>query len=186
MTTALVLVDIQNDYFPGGTMSLEGMDAAAANAARLLAAFRERRLPVFHVRHLSVRPGATFFVPGTAGAEIHPAVAPGAGEPVVEKNFPNAFRATDLGERLRAAGAGDLVIVGAMSHMCIDATTRAAFDHGFKCTVAEDACATRALEFGGRTLPARDVHAAFMAALASPYAKIARAEACIAALGAKA
>jgi nicotinamidase-related amidase len=64
------------------------------------------------------------------------------------------------------------VIAGAMSHMCIDATTRAAFDHGFKCTVAADACATRALEFGGRTIPARDVHAAFMAALAMPYARI--------------
>jgi nicotinamidase-related amidase len=182
MTTALVLVDIQNDYFPGGKMSLESMDAAAANAARLLAAFRERALPIVHVRHLSVRPGATFFVPGTAGADIHASVAPRAGEPVVAKNFPNAFRATDLESRLRAAGADHVVIAGAMSHMCIDATARAAFDHGFKCTVAEDACATRALEFDGRTLPARDVHAAFMAALAVPYAKIARADACVVAL----
>ena len=90
---------------------------------------------------------------------------------MVEKNFPNAFRATDLEPRLRAAGVDHLVIAGAMSHMCIDATARAAFDHGFKCTVAEDACATRALEFAGRTLPARDVHAAFMAALAVPYAR---------------
>lgn len=183
MTTALLLVDIQNDYFPGGTMSLENMDAAAANAARLLAAFRERGLPVVHVRHVSVRPGATFFVPGTAGAAIQ-AVAPRAGEAVVEKNFPNAFRATDLEPRLRAAGAEHLVVAGAMSHMCIDATTRAAFDHGFKCTVAEDACATRALEFAGRTLPARGVHAAFMAALAVPYAKIASADACVATLAA--
>jgi nicotinamidase-related amidase len=173
MTTALVLVDIQNDYFPGGSMALEGMDAAAANAAKLLAAFRERQAPVVHVRHLSVRPGATFFVPGTPGAEIHASVRPAAGEPVVEKNFPNGFRGTDLAERLRAAGADSLVIAGAMSHMCIDATTRAAFDLGFKCTVAEDACATRALEFAGRTVAARDVHAAFMAALAVPYARIA-------------
>jgi len=185
MTTALVLVDIQNDYFPGGTMSLENMDAAAANAARLLAAFRERRLPIVHVRHLSVRPGATFFVPGTAGAEIHPAVAPRAGEAVVEKNFPNAFRATDLEPRLRAAGADHVVIAGAMSHMCIDATTRAAFDHGFKCTLAEDACAARALEFGGRSLPASDVHAVFMAALAAPYAKITSTDACLASLAAR-
>jgi len=183
MTTALLLVDVQNDYFAAGAMPLEEMDRAAARAARLLAAFRSRGLPIVHVRHLSVRPGATFFVPGTPGADIHPSVAPRAGETVVEKNFPNAFRATDLESRLRAAGADQLVIAGAMSHMCIDATARAAFDHGFKCTVAEDACATRALEFGGRTLPARDVHAAFMAALAVPYAKIAGADACVAALG---
>ena len=176
MTTALVLVDIQNDYFPGGNMALEGMDAAAANAARLLAGFRERGLPVFHVRHLSVRPGATFFVPGTPGAEVHASVRPAAGESVVEKNFPNSFRGTGLLEQLRGANADGVVIAGAMSHLCIDATTRAAFDHGFKCTVAENACATRALEFGGRTIPARDVHAAFMAALAVPYARIASTE----------
>jgi nicotinamidase-related amidase len=176
MTTALVLVDIQNDYFPGGNMALEGMDAAAANAARLLAGFRERGLPVFHVRHLSVRPGATFFVPGTPGANLHVSVNPAAGEPVVEKNFPNSFRGTSLLEQLRGTNADGVVIAGAMSHMCIDATTRAAFDHGLRCTVAEDACATRALEFGGRTIPARDVHAAFMAALAVPYARIAPTE----------
>jgi len=176
MTTALVLVDIQNDYFPGGNMALEGMDAAAANAAKLLAGFRERGLPVFHVRHLSMRPGATFFVPGTPGAEMHASVRPAAGESVVEKNFPNSFRGTSLLEQLRGANADGVVIAGAMSHMCIDATTRAAFNHGFKCTVAENACATRALEFGGRTIPARDVHAAFMAALAVPYARIASTE----------
>jgi nicotinamidase-related amidase len=182
MTTALLLVDIQNDYFPDGAMALERMDAAAANAARLLAVFRARGLPAFHVRHLSVRPGATFFVPGTPGAEIHPSVAPRAGEPLVEKSFPNSFRGTDLEQRLRAASVDGLVIAGAMSHMCIDATARAAFDHGFKCTVVEDACATRALEFGGRSLPARDVHAAFMAALAAPYAKITSTDACLASL----
>lgn len=182
MTTALLLVDIQNDYFRDGAMTLERMDDAAANAARLLAVFRERALPAFHVRHLSIRPGATFFVPGTPGAEIHPSVAPRAGEPLVEKNYPNAFRGTDLEQRLRAASVDSLVIAGAMSHMCIDATARAAFDHGFRCTVAEDACATRALEFGGRALPARDVHAAFMAALAAPYARIASTDACLASL----
>ena len=176
MTTALVLVDIQNDYFAGGNMALEGMDAAAANAAKLLAGFRERGLPVFHVRHLSVRPGATFFVPGTPGAEVHASVRPAAGESLVEKNFPNSFRGTSLLEQLRGANADGVVIAGAMSHMCIDATTRAAFDKGFKCTVAENACATRALEYGGRTIPARDVHAAFMAALAVPYARIASTE----------
>jgi len=180
--TALLLIDLQNDYFPGGRMALEGSPAAVAKAAAALAAFRARGLPVLHVRHLSVRPGATFFLPDTEGAEIHASVRPAAGEPVVQKNFPNSFRGTDLEQRLRAASVDGLVIAGAMSHMCIDATARAAFDHGFKCTVAEDACATRALEFGGRSLPASDVHAAFMAALAAPYAKIASTDACLASL----
>lgn len=176
MTTALLLIDIQNDYFAGGAMALEGMDAAAANASKLLDAFRRRSAPVVHVRHLSVRPGATFFLPGTPGAEIHAAVSPRPGEPVVQKNFPNAFRATPLADVLREAGADTVVIAGAMSHMCIDATTRAAFDLEFRCTVAADACATRALEFEGRRIPAADVHAAFMAALAVPYARVAKTE----------
>ena len=93
---ALVVIDIQNDYFPGGKMALEAPEAAAANAARALAHFRSRNWPVFHVRHLSVRPGATFFIPGSAGAEIHESVRPRDGEPIVEKNFPNSFRSTPL------------------------------------------------------------------------------------------
>ncbi|MBV9190171.1 MAG: isochorismatase family protein, partial [Betaproteobacteria bacterium] len=68
---ALVIIDIQNDYFPGGKMELEGSDAAAGNAARALERFRDNGLPIVHLRHLSTRPGATFFIPGTAGAEIH-------------------------------------------------------------------------------------------------------------------
>ena len=173
MTTALVLVDIQNDYFPGGSMELSGMDAAADQAARLLERFRADDAPRIHVQHLSTRPGATFFLPGTPGAEHEQRVAPRDGEPVITKHFPNAFRDTGLLDALRSGGVTDLLIAGAMSHMCIDATTRAAFDLGFGCTVASDACATRDLSFAGETIPAAQVHAAFMAALAVPYARVA-------------
>ena len=92
---------------------------------------------------------------------------------MITKHFPNAFRDTGLLDALRSGGVTDLLIAGAMSHMCIDATTRAAFDLGFGCTVASDACATRDLSFAGETIPAAQVHAAFMAALAVPYARVA-------------
>lgn len=172
MKIGLVLVDIQNDYFPGGSMELEGMRAAADTAAGILRDFRERERPVYHIQHVSVRPGATFFVPGTEGVETHASVAPSHGESVFQKNFPNSFRGTNLLEALHGDAVERLVICGAMSHMCIDATTRAAFDHGFTCTVISDACATRDLQFQGRTIAAGDVHAAFMAALAVPYAEV--------------
>ena len=172
MTSALLLIDIQNDYFSGGKMALEGMEAAAANARLLLDAFRARALPVIHVRHLSVRPGAGFFIPGTAGAEIHAAAAPMQGERIVEKNFPNSFRGTPLEQWLREGAIERLVVAGAMSHMCVDATVRAAFDLGLRCTVAHDACATRALEFDGTAIAAAAVHGAFMAALRVPYAAV--------------
>lgn len=174
MARALLLVDIQNDYFPGGAMELSGMEEAAENARRLLLHGRATDRPTFHVQHVSPRPDAGFFLPDTRGVEIHEAVRPAGGELVTRKHVPNAFCETTLTEDLRRAGVDELVICGAMSHMCIDATTRAAFDLGFSCTVVQDACATRDLDFEGRAIPARDVHGSFMAALGAVYAKLVR------------
>jgi nicotinamidase-related amidase len=170
--TALLIIDIQNDYFPGGTMELEGSDAAGANAGKVLAKFRKDGSPIFHVRHLSVRPGATFFLPGTKGADIHPSVSPLPQETVVEKNFPNSFRATGLEEKLKAQGIKNLVVAGMMTHMCVDATVRHAADLGYKVTLLGDACATRAQAYAGEQVPARQVHNAFLAALNGFYAKV--------------
>lgn len=172
MSDCLILVDLQNDYFPGGSMELVGVEKAAANARLLLDWFRKDGVPVVHIQHIAARPGATFFLPGTPGADIHAMVAPEQGEPVVVKNYPNSFRETPLLEMLHNQQIKNLVICGAMSHMCIDATTRAAFDLGFKCTLAEDACATKDLAFKGVTVKAAEVHASFMAALSLPYAKV--------------
>src|SRR5437899_4286087 len=151
MTRALVIVDIQNDYFPGGRCELVEPEAAAANAGRLLEAQRAAGLPVFHVQHVWDADDAEFFAPGTPGVEIHDSVRPQPGEPVVQKAYPNSFRDTDLEQRLREAGAEQLLIVGMMTSMCVDATVRAAVDLGFECTVAHDACATLDLEFAGAT-----------------------------------
>ena len=169
-TSALLIVDIQNDYFPGGKMELEGSDAAGQRAGELLAAFRERRRPVIHVQHISLRPGATFFLPDTDGVRIHARVAPLDHETVIRKHFPNSFRDTGLLEHLRGAGIEELVIAGMMTHMCVDATTRAAADLGFRCSLAQDACATRALAFGDTQIPAAHVQGSFLAALSGTYA----------------
>ena len=172
MKRALLLVDIQNDYFAGGAMPLVGMEAAAGKASSLLQFFRDRSEPVFHVRHLSKRAGAAVFIPGTPGAEIHPAVEPLPSEPVITKYFPNSFRGTNLEGLLRKEDVGRIVVCGAMSHMCIDATARAAVDLGFACTIVEDACATRNLAFKGESVPAWAVHGAFMAALQGICAEV--------------
>ena len=169
---ALLMVDIQNDYFPGGKMALDGMEAAAKNAQRVLKFFRAQKKPVFHIQHISNRPGAIFFLPDTAGAEIHERVTPEAGEAIIQKHFPNCFRETSLQAQLNTLDIEALTICGAMSHMCIDATTRAAADLGFQCTVVHDACATKDLTFDGKTVPADMVHGAFMAALQPVYAKV--------------
>lgn len=162
---ALLLIDIQNDYFPGGRMELVGSEEAGKNAGKILAAFRAKKLPVFHIQHISTRPGASFFLPDTDGLNIHKSVNPMAGEPVITKNFPNSFHQTTLLQQLRDKNIQTLTIVGMMTQMCVDTTVRAAADLGFTITLAHDACATRDLTFGGQTAPAQQVQTAFMASL---------------------
>ena len=169
---ALLLIDIQNDYFPGGSMELAGTVAAATNAATILSAFRKKHHPVFHVQHLSTRPGAGFFIQGTDGVNIHSLVSPMDGENVVLKNYPNSFRGTCLLEKLQEVQPKRLFIAGMMTHLCVDTTVRAAFDLGFKCSVVHDACATKDLTFNGQKIPSTSVHASFMAALSGIFAEL--------------
>jgi nicotinamidase-related amidase len=172
MSTALVLIDLQNDYFPGGTMELVGAEAAVGQAAKLVQAFRQSALPIFHVQHIAKRAGATFFLPGTTGAEIHASVSPAEGEALVVKHFPNSFRETTLHDLLRSVNASKLVVAGMMTHMCVDTTVRAATDLGFQCFLAGDACATRDLQFVAEHVQARDVQLAYLAALHGTFATV--------------
>ena len=172
MKKALILIDVQNDYFPKGKMELHNMESASRNCAELLKIFRKKKLPVFHIQHIAIKPSATFFLPNTEGVKIHASVQPLEGELIVEKNFPNSFRNTILLEELRKHKIEHLVIAGAMTHMCIDATTRAAYDFGFSCEVIGNACATKNLEWNGKTVNAEDVHVAFLAALDNVYAQV--------------
>ncbi|ACK50862.1 isochorismatase hydrolase [Methylocella silvestris BL2] len=167
---ALIVVDLQNDYFRDGKFPLIGIEAAARNAARVLAAARAAGDLVVHIRHEFASAGAPFFEPGSAGAQIHESVLNEQGETVIVKNHINSFRETGLKAALERAGVEEIVIIGAMSHMCVDAVTRAANDFGYKVTVVHDACATRDLEFNGVRVEAAKVHAAFMAALGFAYA----------------
>lgn len=172
MSTGLLIIDIQNDYFPGGAFPLVGPQAAAEVAAGVLARFRAAGRPVVHVQHVWDSPDAEFFAPGTPGVEINAAVAPSGDEPVVTKAYPNSFRETTLAATLAERDIDALVVVGMMTSMCVDATVRAAVDLGYPVTVLADGCAAPDLEFGGRTVAAADVHAAFLAALSDSYATV--------------
>ncbi|MBH3427477.1 cysteine hydrolase family protein [Pseudomonas alkylphenolica] len=169
---ALIVIDIQNDYFPGGKWTLEGADRAADNAARIIAASRNKGDLVVHVRHEFESSDAPFFAPGSEGAQIHPKVAPQGNEPVVLKHKVNSFLNTNLKAVLDEHNINAVTVLGSMSHMCIDGFTRAAADLGYGVTVIHDACASRDLEFNGQTVPAAQVHAAYMASLAFAYAQV--------------
>jgi nicotinamidase-related amidase len=169
---AIIVVDIQNDYFPGGKFELDGADKAADNAARIIEQGRRNGDLVVFIRHDSLEPDAAFFVKDTHGVQIHDKMHIRVSDHLIIKHFMNPYRETGLKSLLDAHGITDVVAIGNMSHMCIDAVTRASNDFGYATTVVHDACATRSLSFEGVDVPGAMVHAAFMAALKFGYATV--------------
>jgi len=159
--TALLIVDVQEFYFPGGRMQLENPELAGMNAGLLLDHFRENEMLVYHVRHN--------FEPG---GNIHPYVKPLNGEVVISKDQVNAFAGTGLLELMQKDSVEQLVICGMQTHMCVEAAVRAAHDFGFSCLLASDACATRALQFEEHIIPAKNVHYSTLNTLQGSYARV--------------
>lgn len=152
--TALLLIDIQDFYFPGGRSALVEPERASENAAKLLSVFRKEKMIVIHVRHNS-----------EPGGKINDIVRPLSGEKVISKDEVNSFVGTDLLEYLRTNKTDTLVICGMQTHMCVEAATRAASDLGFKCVLIHDACATKDVRFGDKVVKAEDVHNSTLATL---------------------
>lgn len=176
MKYALLIIDVQNDYFPGGKSELHNPFTALDNIEKVLEIFRKRQLPVIHVQHINLREGATFFLPETEGAFIHNRITPIENEYIVTKHAPNSFLNTNLADILNKNGITDLVICGMMSHMCVDTTTRACMDYGIKVTLLADACATKDLVFNEKTIPVETVHETFMASLNGIFANVIKAK----------
>ena len=172
MKTALIVIDFQNDYFDKGTMTVVGSDIASENARLLLDRFRADSLPIIHIQHIATRPTATFFLPNTKGVEIHDNVKPLEQEKIIVKHYPNSFRETELLDYLKSKNITDLIICGMMTHMCVDATARAAKDFGFNIVLIGDACATRDQEINGQKVTAEEVQKSFLAALNYFYSTV--------------
>jgi nicotinamidase-related amidase len=167
--SVVVVIDAQHEYVDGA-LPLPGVQRALDEIGRLLKRARAQSTPVIHVVHQ----GKGLFEPGTAGAEVATPATPAPGEAVVHKRLPNAFASTDLAERLHALKRGEIVFVGFMTHMCVEATARAAIDNGFRATVVAAGTATRDLPdaLGGSTVPASEVQRNALAALADRFATI--------------
>jgi nicotinamidase-related amidase len=153
---ALLIIDIQDFYFPGGKSALVEPEKAAVNAALLLDDFRKKNLPVIFVRH-NYEPGG----------KINDLVKPLPTEKIISKNEVNCFLHTSLTDFLKTNNIDTLVICGMQTHMCVEAATRAASDLGFKCILIHDACATKDLKFEDRTIKAEDVHYSTLSTLKS-------------------
>lgn len=170
---ALLVIDLQNEYLKGA-LKLDQIERAVSETQKLLALARANGVPVFHFQH-KTGPGAPIFDPTGPFFGLIDAVRPAPGETVIEKNYPNCFTATGLAEALKASGRSEVILAGAMTHMCISATARSATDHGFRATVVADACATRPLPGAlGGTIPAAQVHETALAEIADGFNVVVR------------
>ncbi len=169
--SALLVIDLQNEYLPTGKLPLVNIEQTAANAVNVIAKARQEGTQVIYVQHIG-NAESPIFQSSSNGIEFHDTVKPQANETVVIKNHINAFLNTNLKEILDSNEVTELVVLGAMSHMCIDAAVRAASDFGYKVKVIHDACATLDLEFSGVKVPAAHVHATIMAAFEFAYAQV--------------
>ncbi|WP_353861118.1 cysteine hydrolase family protein [Azospirillum formosense] len=170
-SAALVLIDAQREYTEGA-LPLVGVEAAVAEAARLLERAREAGVPVFHIVHHG-KPGGALFNPEGPLSGIVAPLLPLDGETVVVKHLPNAFAGTELDALVRATGRKELIVAGFQTHMCVSSTVRAALDLGWRTTVVDAASATRDLPDGaGGVIPAEALHRANLAALADRFAVV--------------
>lgn len=172
MNTALVLLEIQNDYFPNGRIPLEKSIEVSTKAQSVLNVYREKKMPVIHIQHISTNPDASYFLPCTKGAEFYSTVQPLKGEAIIKKHYPNSFKDTTLLNHLIKNQINHLIICGMMTHLTVESTVRAAYDLGFSCTILHDACTARQLEFGHTAINAQQVHYAFLAAMQPMYASV--------------
>lgn len=170
MKQGLIIIDVQNDYFASGNMTLVNTKIALQNTLALQTFFRSQNKPIFYIQHVNVRQGATFFKPNTPGINIHSRLLPikvENNEVIIRKHYPNSFKDTTLQTELSRANIEQVVICGMMSHMCVDSTTRQAAELGYQPILIADACATRDLTFQSITIKAEQVQIAFMSALAN-------------------
>jgi nicotinamidase-related amidase len=159
LPSALLIIDVQDFYFPGGKLPLSNPEKASRKASELLKLYRSQKLPVIHVQH-------------KGGGKIHENVAPLAGEKVITKEEANSFSGTDLLDYLKFLEVKRLMICGMQTHMCVEAAVRAAYDYGFMCFIVQDACATRELKWNDQTISAADVHASTLASLNRYYGSV--------------
>ena len=159
---ALLIIDIQNFYFPGNGKGLSNAEGASLAAKEVLNIFRERKQLVVHIRHKSNK-----------GFEIHRNVAPLPEEKVITKQEVNCFYKTDLLAYLKSKEINRLIIIGMQTQLCLEGAVRAAHDYGFECFVVSDACATRDVDFADKTVKAEDVQTAILSAITDgKYAKV--------------
>jgi nicotinamidase-related amidase len=172
MKEALLVIDIQNDYFENGAMELQNANDALNNIKKVIEEFRKQKKDIVYIQHISLDPKIGVFLPNTHGAEIHDSIKPLSDEKIVVKHFPNSFRGTDLQKHLQEKHIEKLIITGMMTQNCVDSTTRCAKDLGYECVVLSDTCATTNLPLNGEIISAENINKSFLVAFTLYYAEV--------------
>ena len=148
MREALLIIDVQNDYFPGGACELWNAYEAEKTIQALIKESRTLGRPVIYIQHINP-PEDTFFLEGSFGCEISERIKPQSDDKVIVKYYPNSFLETELDSYLKEKEIHKLIVCGMMTHMCIDTTVHAAMDYGYEVDLVANGCTTMDLELSG-------------------------------------
>lgn len=170
---ALLVVDVQNDYFTGGALPITHppVETSLQNIARAMDAAHAAGIPIIVVQH-SLPAGAPAFSPGSTGWAIHPDIASRPADLHIEKTLPSAFTGTPLGQWLRDHRIDTLSITGYMTHNCDASTVFEAFHAGYTVEVLSDATGALAYENDAGRATAEEIHRVFSVVFHSNFAAV--------------
>lgn len=169
-STALLVIDFQNEYF-SGKMPIPDGKKALDNAKRLIALADLRKMPVYHVQHVTPA-GAPIFAEDGSTVAFHPDIQPAAHHKVVKKSNVSVFQGTDIDAQLKAAGIKTLLIAGLMTHACVSGAARDAAPLGYEVIVAADAAATRDIDLADGVVGHAELHRASLATIADTFGAV--------------
>ena len=145
MQKALLVVDLQNDYFPGGNFELWNSSTVLHNTLKAIDKAKLQGVAIVLVQHIANSANGTspFFNEGSIGVEIHPAIRDAAPEaPIVIKRFADSFEATELEKELSKLGTTELLVCGMMTQNCVTHTAISRAAEKYKTSILTDCCTT--------------------------------------------
>ena len=170
-TTALLVIDFQNEYFTGRMPIPDGMKALE-NTQRLIKFADKEHIQVIHVQHIAPAGAAVFATDGKT-VDFHPLMRPRSQDKLVQKTSVSVFASTDLDAQLKKAGVKTLIITGLMTHACVAGAARDAAPLGFNVIVASDASATRAItRLNGQSVDKDALHQSALAEVEDTFGDV--------------
>jgi nicotinamidase-related amidase len=161
MNTALLVIDVQNEYFTGSMPVTYPMESLK-NILRAMDHAHTKGIPVAVIRHTNLAGNAGTFKKGTVNWELHDEINRRPADILVEKNLPGRFTRTNLENWLKSKGISRVTIAGYMTQMCCDTTARQAFHRGYSVDFLSDATGTLSFANSAGTITAGELHKAIL------------------------